>query len=413
MKSNLDLQNIKQSAIPLSVSSEKKRNYFLRCLSLILLKNQKEIIRANKKDLKEAKIKKLESSFIERLVLDEKGIKLLILKLKNIEKLQSGLGEIIEKKVSKLGLSLKKLRVPFGVIAVIYESRPEVTVDVAALCIKSGNAAILKGGSEALQTNKVLYRCILNALEMSGFTKQTICFITSSDRKVTNKLIKQHEYIDLVIARGGYNLVKSVLSKSTIPVLAHAAGGARIYVDKSADLSIAKTILVNAKSDKPSACNSLDTILVHKDLANQFIPQIVRLLKRSHVKIIGDRETHKLVSTRIAVVEDWDREFLDLTVTMKVVKSKEEAVTFVNQHSKLHSEGIIATDKKTINYFVNSVDAAALFINCSTRLHDGYVFGLGSEIGIATMKLHARGPVGLKELTTYKWVVYGHGQIRQ
>lgn len=378
-----------------------------------MLKNQKEIIRANKKDLKEAKIKKLESAFIERLVLDEKGIKLLILKLKNIEKLQSGLGEIIEKKVSKLGLSLKKLRVPFGVIAVIYESRPEVTVDVAALCIKSGNAAILKGGSEALQTNKVLYRCILNALEMSGFTKQTICFITSSDRKVTNKLIKQHEYIDLVIARGGYNLVKSVLSKSTIPVLAHAAGGARIYVDKSADLSIAKTILVNAKSDKPSACNSLDTILVHKDLANQFIPQIVRLLKRSHVKIIGDRETHKLVSTRIAVVEDWDREFLDLTVTMKVVKSKEEAVTFVNQHSKRHSEGIIATDKKTINYFVNSVDAAALFINCSTRLHDGYVFGLGSEIGIATMKLHARGPVGLKELTTYKWVVYGHGQIRQ
>ena len=296
---------------------------------------------------------------------------------------------------------MRKIRVPLGVIAVIYESRPEVTIDVAALCVKSGNVVILKGGSEAIHTNTVLYRCIRTALQQSGFPNHTVSFISTSDRRVTNALLKQHEYVDVVIARGGYDLVKTVLRTSTIPVLAHAAGGARIYIDKSARLSIANRIIINAKTSKPSACNSLDTIVIHQDIASRFLPQIVKLLKRRHVTI------------NIIPEQNWDTEFLRLTIGIKVVKNKEEAVDFINRHSKRHSEGIVATDKTTIDYFLHSVDAAALFVNCSPRLHGGYVFGLGSEIGIATAKLHARGPVGLKELTTYKWHVYGNGHIRE
>lgn len=394
-------------------SSDKEKDFFLRQLSRALQQNVKAIVEANKKDLRDGRMQGLSPAFIERLILDEHAIRHIMLKLKDIEKLKSGLGEIIEQRENKQGLRLYKVRVPLGVIAVIYESRPEVTIDVAALCVKSGNAAILKGGSEARNTNKVLYRCICTALQKSGFSKHTVSFISTHNRRVTDALLKQHDYIDLIIARGGYNLVKTVLRKSTIPVLAHAAGGARIYIDKSADISTAKRIVMNAKTSKPSACNSLDTILVHQDIASQFIPQMVTLLRRRRVTIIGDKQTRHLVSGDIIPGRDWDREFLELTVGIKVVRNKEEAVDFVNQHSKRHSEGIVATDTTTMNYFVNSVDAAGLFINCSPRLHDGYVFGLGSEIGIATGKLHARGPVGLKELTTYKWQVYGNGHIRQ
>lgn len=371
------------------------------------------IVKSNTKDLNAARSQKLAPAFIERLVFDEHAIQHVLLKLKDIAKLKNGLGEIIEQRVNSQGLRLYKVRVPLGVIAVIYESRPEVTIDVAALCVKSGNVAILKGGSEALHTNKVLYRCIQRALQQSGFSEHTVSFIATGDRRVTDALLKQHESVDLVIARGGYNLVKTVLSKSTIPVLAHAAGGARMYIDKSADISTAQKIIINAKTSKPSACNSLDTIIVHQDIASRFIPQTVKLLRRHRVTIMGDKQTRHLISGNIIPGRDWGKEFLALTVGIKVVKNTEEAVDFVNRYSKRHSEGIVATDTTTINYFVNSVDAAGLFINCSPRLHDGYVFGLGSEIGIATAKLHARGPVGLKELTTYKWQVYGNGQIRQ
>lgn len=397
MKQALDLEKIKQSANKLSSVSEERRNTFLHHLSEILFKRQREIIEANKGDLAKAKIQRLPSAFIERLGLDEARVKKLILKLRDIEKLYAGIGEIIEERVDKNKLLFKKVRVPFGVIAIIYEARPEVTIDVAALCIKSGNAAILKGGSEARYTNKVLHDCILQALDRARLSKETISFIASSDRRITNHLLKQHDFIDLVIARGGYGLVRAVLNQSTIPVLAHAAGGARIYVDESADLSKAEKIIINAKMSKPTACNSLDNIVIHQNIATDFVSRITSRLKDNGVEIVEN---------------DWDTEFLGLSVSIKIVKNVEEAVNFINLHTKRHSEGIIAEDKKVIDYFVSSIDAAALFINCSTRLHDGYVFGLGSEMGISTGKLHARGPVGLKELTTYKWEVYGNGQIR-
>ncbi len=398
MKQDLDLEKIKLAANKMSTVSEKQRNTFLRHLSGDLLQKQREIIKANIEDLAKAKIQGLHSAFIDRLRLDENRIKKLIIKLRDIKKLSAGIGEIIEERIDEGKLLFKKIRVPLGVIAVIYEARPEVTIDVAALCVKSGNAAILKGGSAAVGTSKILYSCISAALKKTGLDRKTVNFISSNDRRITNWLLQQNNYIDLVIARGGYGLVKEVLSQSTIPVLAHAAGGARIYVDKSANLLMAEEIILNAKTSKPAACNSLDTIVVHQNIATEFVSKISSRLKDSGV---------------IIVENDWDTEFLGLTISIKVVRDIEEAIYFINQHSRRHSEGIVAEDKKVIDYFVGSIDAAALFVNCSTRLHDGYVFGLGSEIGISTSKLHARGPVGLKELTTYKWEVYGHGQIRE
>ncbi len=398
MKNTLNLKNIQLAAARLSNATEKKRNLFLKCLSKTLVEGQSEIVEANRKDINDSREKGMPSSFLERLILDEKGIKQLVLKLESIAKLQSHLGEIIEENSNEQGLTIKKVRVPLGVIAIIYEARPEVTIDVAALCVKSGNAVILKGGSEAIETNKILYQCILIALEKAHFVKETVSFISSSDRKITDDLLKQDKYIDLVIARGGYELVRSVLDKSSIPVLAHAAGGARIYIDKSADFSVAEKIIINAKTSRPAACNSIDTIVVHQDIVATFIPSITSALNKVNVEITAN--------------EDWDKEFLGLALNIKVVQDTDEAISFINEHSKKHSEGIVASDKEIIEQFTNSVDAAALFINCSTRLHDGYVFGLGSEMGISTGKLHARGPVGLKELTTYKWEVYGNGQIR-
>jgi len=394
----IKLERLNKEIDELIKKSEIERNIFLDNLAEILIKNKINIILANKKDIKKARENNLSDIFIQRLILDESGLDKIIDKLNDIQKLKSGLGEIIEERVTKEKLHLQKIRVPLGVVAIIYEARPEVTIDVAALCIKSGNAAILKGGSEALCTNKILYQCVLDSLIKSNFPKESIGFISTSNRKIISNILKHNESIDLVIARGSYEMVKAIQSQSTIPVLAHSAGGSRIYVDKSANLIKAINILVNAKVNKPSACNSLDTIILHKKIASKFIPHITNSLEKYGVKIIKN---------------DWSREFLDLKVSIKIVNGVDEAIKFINKYSKQHSEGIIATDKKVIEEFTNSVDSAALFINCSPRLHDGYVFGLGSEMGIATGRLHARGPVGLRELTIYKWRVYGNGQIRQ
>jgi len=256
----------------------------------------------------------------------------------------------------------------------------------------------LKGGSEALETNMVLYHCIKEALIKSNFPKDVVNFIKSKNKAIVKKLIKRNDLIDLIVVRGGYQLVKDIHNNSSIPVLAHSAGGARIYIDKSADLSIVEKILINAKTTKPSACNSLDTVVVHKDLKDKLLGKIIKSFKENNVKIIKGK---------------WNQEFLGMNVSIKVVDSLNDAIDFINYYSKRHSEGIIAQDKKVINKFCQSIDSATIFVNSSTRLHDGYVFGLGSEMGIATGKLHARGPVGLKELLIYKWIVYGKGHIRE
>ncbi len=381
-----------------NLKTENERNIFLTNLAIELSNNRERILLSNKKDLEKAKRNNLSSSFIERLKLDSFGLDEIIKRVESITNLESGIGEIIEKKVNNLGLEIHKVRVPVGTILIIYESRPEVTIDVVCLCIKSGNVAILKGGSEALKTNLVLFQSIKKALFKSNFPKNTVCFIKSKNRSTVKKLLKRNDLIDLVIARGGYEMVKDIQNHTSIPVLAHSAGGARIYIDKSANQSIIEKILINAKITKPSACNSLDTVLIHKDLKDILLEKIINNFKKNNVEIIKNK---------------WQQEFLGMKVSIKIVNSIDEAIDFINTFSKKHSEGIIAQDKNVINKFCQSIDSATIFVNSSTRLHDGYIFGLGAEMGISTGKLHARGPVGLKELSIYKWIVYGKGQIRE
>ena len=407
---NLQLQRVREAAITIQRTSEKERNNFLRALSLQLGKRKNAILRANERDVAAARKGGLARAFVERLVFDAQALNVLRAKVRSVEKLRSHLGQVIEHRSIRNGLTLKKVRVPLGVMLVIYESRPEVTVDVAALCVKSGNAVLLKGGSEAKRTNAALFACIKAALRNSGLSQESVSLVVT--REEVNKLLKKSNAIDLVIARGGYGLVRSVMNASTIPVLAHAAGGARVYVDKSADLAMAEKILINAKTSKPAACNALDTVIVHRAIAREFVPRIVAAMQEEGVRVLGDRETRQLGRVGAARESDWDNEFLGLTVAIKIARDAQEALAFINVHSKRHTEGLIAKDTAVISEFVRSIDAAALFVNASTRLHDGYVFGLGSEMGISAGKLHARGPVGLKELTTYKWEVYGKGHTR-
>lgn len=398
MKNDLNLKIIKDSFIKLSNKSEIERNIFLTNLAIELLINKDRILSANKKDLRKAEKNKLSTTFIQRLQLEEVDLKKIIERVKQVRTLNSGIGEIIEKKIDDTGLEIQKVRVSIGTILIIYESRPEVTIDVACLCIKSGNIAILKGGSEAMETNLILSDCIKKSLIKSSFPKEAVCFIQSKNKNIIRKLLKRNDMIDLIIARGGYEMVKSIQNNSSIPVLAHSSGGARIYIDKSADLSIVEKILINAKITKPSACNSLDTVVIHKDLKDKLLSKIIKSFQKNKVEIIAGK---------------WNQEFLGMKVSIKIVDSLDEAINFINTYSKKHSEGIIAKDKNAIDIFCQSIDSATIFVNSSTRLHDGYIFGLGAEMGIATGKLHARGPVGLKELSIYKWIVYGKGHIRE
>ncbi|MEK9177046.1 MAG: glutamate-5-semialdehyde dehydrogenase [Patescibacteria group bacterium] len=399
MKHDIDAIGIRRAALALSRSSEADRNAFLTHLAAELKKHREHILAANRRDIGNAERAKLPEAFVARLALDAKGFEHIARKVLSVRSLRSGLGDVVEKRVEKNGLTFMKVRVPLGVLAIIYEARPEVTIDVAALSVKSGNAAVLKGGSAAVETNKALFACVRAALKKAKLPSAAIQFIATGDRAVTNALLKRHDVIDLVIARGGYGMVKSVMEESRIPILAHSSGGARIYVHKSADLGLAVKILVNAKVTKPAACNSLDTILVDRSIAPVFVSRVTEAMEAAGVRV--KREM------------DWDEETLGLTVGIKVVKGLNEALAFIDRHSKRHTEGLIAKDASVVKRFLASVDAAALFVNASTRLHDGYVFGLGSEMGISTSKLHARGPVGLKELTSYKWEVIGHGDIRK
>lgn len=398
MKKNIELSHVRSAALVLSRATEKERNQFLSFLSEEISASTEAILRANRADVANARKAGSDSAFLQRLEIDESGIESIIKKLSALKRLKSGLGEVLEKRTDARGLTLTKVRVPLGVLAVIYEARPEVTIDVAALCVKSGNAVILKGGSEALLTNAVLFEAVRAALQRAKLPRTAVQFVSTGDREATYALLKRHDCIDLVIARGSYGMVKSVIERTSIPVLAHAAGGARVYVDKSANLDAAIKVLINAKVTKPAACNSLDTILVDRAIARTFIPVI--------------RERMKSLGVQVLSRTNWDTETLGMTVGVKIVGGVDEAITFINAHTKKHSEGILAKNKKVIRKFVQSIDAAALFINASTRLHDGYEFGLGSEMGISTAKLHARGPVGLRELTTYTWHIYGKNTVR-
>ncbi len=406
----------REAAYQLAAAPEAKLNLALESLAAKIEATSDEIIAQNQPDIVLARQNNQTKAFIDRLTLNPARVASMAQGVREIAALNSRTGQTIEERTLENGILLKKIAVPLGVIGIIYESRPNVTVDAAALCIKSGNAVVLKGGSESLNSNRFLAGLIQAALLEAGLPAGAVGFIDSPERTATHHLLKQDKFLDVLIPRGGYELVRAVVENSSIPVLYHAEGGARIYVDASADLEIAREVVFNSKTNRPSTCNTLDTVVLHRDIAADFLKKALPEFQAANVQVRADKIAVELAGSEImqlATEDDWSSEFLDLIMTVKVVESFEEALGFIRRYSKRHTEGIIAQDEAIINTFVASLDAAALFVNCSTRLHDGSVFGLGAEMGIATGKLHARGPVGLDELTTYKWVAYGQGQIRK
>lgn len=408
-----NLKHLKSESLSLSAVPDRVVNRILDQIGISLLKHKEEIYKANLLDLAHAKKEGKNSAFIDRLRVTEKTISDMIASLKVIQKSDSPIGIVKESRTVSNGLQLQKYSVPLGVVAVIYESRPNVTLDVAALCLKSRNGVVLKGGSLSGNTNRILVTIIHDVLKSEDVDPGVILMLDQTDHETVRFLLRQNKYIDVVIPRGGYDLVKTVVKLSRIPILYHAAGGARIYIDKSADLKMAGKICLNAKISRPATCNSLDCIVIHQDIAEKLLPTLYDEFSKNGVELVGDSKVCRIIPIKKATETDWDEEYLRLKCSLKVVADLKEAIRFISRHSKGHTEGIVSGNQGIINEFIRGVDAAAIMVNASTRLHDGGVFGLGAEMGIATGKLHVRGPVGLSDLTTYKWIATGKGQVRE
>ena len=403
----------KKASFALSQLSSQDKNFAIRKMAENIERDTNFIIKANAKDIKEAKGNKRKSSFIDRLELNSKRIKSMVASLYEIIKLDDVVGEIREIKRRPNGLLIGKMRVPIGVVGIIYESRPNVTSDCVGLCIKSANSVILKGGSEALNSNSAIFKSLKDAISDTPVPKESIALITSKERKAITELLKLNDYVDLIIPRGGEGLIKEVAEKSRIPVIKHYKGVCHVYIDSDADLNMAHKITINAKVQRPGVCNAMETLLVHKDVAARFLPVIADDLKNKGVEIRGCNKTKKIVKwVKKATREDWFTEYLDLILSVKVVDSLDEAISHINTYGTRHSDAIVTDNYNNAMKFLNGVDSACVYLNASTRFTDGYEFGMGAEIGISTDKLHARGPMGLEELTTYKYVILGKGQVR-
>ncbi len=378
-----------------------------------LMKSSVVILKANQKDLVSAQKNGLPEAMLARLALDASKIGKIARSLRDISKLKDPIGQELERRKRPNGLLIRKVSVPIGVILIIYEARPNVTADCMALCLKSGNAVILKGGSEALQTNEVLFRVLNEAAIRSGVPKGSFQFVATSDRNAVKELLSMSNLIDLVIPRGGEGLIRRVAELSKIPVIKHYKGVCHVYVDKDADQNKAVSIIVNGKTQNPSVCNATECLLVHEKIAKPFLSQLVRSPQMAKVELRGDALACSIVPRmKKAKPEDWGAEYLDLILAVRVVKDLDQAMQHIESYGSRHSDAIVTRNKKAADQFKNRVDSSAVFVNCSTRFNDGGEFGMGAEMGISTDKLHARGPMGLKELTSYKYVVEGDGQIR-
>lgn len=367
----------------------------------------------NAKDMEYGCGKGLSSALMDRLELTDKRIAGMASGLKEIAALPDPIGEVTRMSLRPSGLQIGKVRVPIGVIGIIYESRPNVTADAAALCLKSGNAIILRGGSEAINSNTAIAKILVEAAVAAGLPEGCIQLIDITDRQAVMDMLKLDEYIDMIVARGGHGLIKTVTENSTIPVAKHSAGLCHTYVDTGADLKMAEEICFNAKVQRPGVCNAMETLLVHKDEAEKFLPGMIRRLQEAGVEIRGCSETRKIFpSVAEAVEEDWRTEYLDLILSIKVVGDIDEAIDHIMTFGSLHSDAIVTKDYDRSRKFLNEVDSAAVYVNASTRFTDGNEFGLGAELGISTQKLHSRGPMGLEDLTSQKYIIFGSGQIR-
>jgi len=375
--------------------------------------NAGEILEANQKDKEMAQIKGLKPALLDRLALDKRKIEIMAHCLREISGLPDPIGEIIKSWTRPNGLIIGQMRVPIGVVGIIYESRPDVTSDAAGICIKSGNAVILRGGSDAINSNLAIAKVLRETLTGTGVPEDAIQVISSTKRSIAEEFMQMREYVDVLVPRGGADLIKTVVEKARVPVIETGTGNCHVYVEEDADLDKAVDIAVNAKCQRPGTCNAAEKLLVHTRIAQRFLPTVIAALRREGVEIRGDEKTAKIVpDVKPATEDDWHTEYLDLIIGVKVVKDLDEAIAHINKYSTKHSESILTSDFDKALRFIREVDSAAVYWNASTRFTDGNQFGLGAEIGISTQKLHARGPMSVQHLTTTKYFVFGSGQIR-
>lgn len=410
----LELQGQKavQASRVLCVASTAKKNEALFAIADAIDKNREKWLAANALDIKNARENGMRESLVDRLLLTDARIDGIVKGVKEVSELSDPIGEVTKVTERPNGLRIERRRVPLGVIGIIYEARPNVTVDAAVLTLKSGNATILRGGKEAINSNLAVTEIMQEALESAGLPKDCISLVKDTSRDSANELMHLTKYVDVLIPRGGKGLIRSVVENASVPVIRTGEGVCHVYIDKDADLSMGAKVLENAKCSRPSVCNAAECVLVHKDVVKKFLETAYPLLKDKNVLLKCDPMSLKYVEGEPATEEDWDMEYGDYTLAVKVVESLEEAVDFITLHGTGHSEAIITENADAAASFLNSVDAAAVYWNASTRFTDGGEFGLGAEIGISTQKMHARGPMGLEELTSYKYVVIGNGQVR-
>jgi glutamate-5-semialdehyde dehydrogenase len=397
----------------LAAASTNTKNDALVAMAAALRNAADAILKENAADVAAGKAAGLSAALLDRLTLNKDRIEKMARSLVEIAAMRDPVGEIIEGYTRPNGLQIMRLRVPLGVILTIYESRPNVTSDVAALCLKSGNAAILRGGKESLRSNLAIHKALSEAITAQGLPADSLQMIDNPDRDLLASLLREDRWIDVVIPRGGEELIRAVAEQSTIPVIKHYKGVCHVYVDELGDLDMAEAICFNAKVQRAATCNAMETMLVHKNVAARFLPRICRRLAEAGVELRGDERTRRLwPQARPATEEDWFAEYLDLVLSVRIVDNLQEAIDHIATYSSNHTDAIISQDLKHVQQFVRDVDSSSVMINTSTRFSDGGEYGLGAEVGISTDKLHARGPMGVRDLTTYKWVVYGNGQLR-
>ncbi|MEZ0536938.1 glutamate-5-semialdehyde dehydrogenase [Caldicellulosiruptoraceae bacterium PP1] len=413
----LKAQNVNKASKILINVSENEKNEALKLIKQSLIDNIDYILEENQKDMKNAENKGVKGALLDRLKLTKERILGICNGIDDVIALKDPVGEIISMWKRPNGLIIGQKRVPIGAIGIIYEARPNVTVDAAVLCLKAGNAVLLRGGSEAINSNIALVNVMKKGLSQSNIPESAIEIVEDTSRETAVEMMKLNQYLDLLIPRGGANLIKTVVQNSTVPVIETGVGNCHVYVDKTADFKMAKDIVINAKTQRPGVCNAAEKLIVHEEIAHKFLPEIAKLLIEKGVEIRGCSKTFDIlknnnIEIKEAKDEDWGTEYLDLIIGIKVVSSVDEAIEHINRYGTKHSEAIVTSDYFNAQKFLDLIDAAAVYVNASTRFTDGFEFGFGAEIGISTQKLHARGPMGLKELTTIKYIIYGNGQIR-
>ena len=404
----------KKASYQMALVSAKDKNQALLLMAQALIDQQSYLIKENAKDLAAAIKANYSKALIDRLTLNSKRISAMADGLRETAKLSDPVGQLLETIHRPNGLLIKKIRVPLGVVGIIYESRPNVTADCAALCLKSGNAAILKGGREAIFSNKAIFKILKSQLKKTRIPIDALQLIESTDRQAVHELLKLDELLDVIVPRGGEELIRFVADNSRIPVIKHFKGICHVYVHSQVDLNMAHKITMNAKIQKPGVCNAMETLLVDRSVASKFLPTVIRDLQKAGCEIRGDAATRAIVPKGVkkATEEDWRTEYLELILSVKIVENINQAIEHINHFGSHHSDTIVTKNKKQAQVFLNAVDSACVYMNASTRFTDGYEFGFGAEVGISTDKLHVRGPMALEGLTSYKYVIYGNGQIR-